>query len=230
MDIHKLAAQKREILGRKVKTLRTEGILPVNLYGKKIVSQALQVPMKDFITVYKEAGETGVINLSIAGKGKKDEVSVLVSNLQKDPTTENPIHADLRKVDLKEKIVAEVPIETIGESPCEKTGTGTAVQYIDEVEVEALPTDLPDKFEVDVSILTEVDQAIHLSELIYDKAKVSIKDDLEKIVIKVEPPQKIEEEAPKVAEEVISEGEPGVEKEAESEGETPTEDKKPSEA
>jgi len=208
MDIHKLSAQKREILGRKVKTLRKEGLLPANLYGKKIKSESLQVKLTDFVPIYKEAGETGVISLTVSGKskGKGEEVSVLVANLQKDPISDSPIHVDFRKVDLKEKITAAVPVEFTGEAPCEKTGIGTVVQYLDEVEVEALPTDLPEKFEVDVSVLTEVDQAIYLKDLKIDKAKVTLKDDIQKIIAKVEPPQKVEEEAPP-AEEVPVEGE-----------------------
>jgi len=214
MDIQNLSAQKRDVTGRKIKTLRQGGILPGNLYGKKIKSLSLQVKLNEFVPVYKEAGETGVINLSF-GKGKKDDVSVLVANLQKDPVSDSLVHVDFRKVDLKEKITAGVPVELSGESPCEKTGVGTVVQYVTEVEVEALPTDLPEKFEVDVSSLAEVDQAIYLKDIKVDKTKVSIKDDTEKIVAKVEPPQKIEEEAPP-AEEAAAEGEAGVVSEGES--------------
>ena len=224
MDIQNLSAQKREVVGRKVKTLRQGGILPGNLYGKKIKSLSLQVKLNEFLPVYKEAGETGVINLSF-GKGKKDDVSVLVANLQKDPVSDSLVHVDFRKVDLKEKITAGVPVELLGEAPCEKTGVGTVVQYVTEVEVEALPTDLPEKFEVDVSTLFEVDQAIYLKDIKVDKTKVSIKDDTEKIVVKVEPPQKIEEEAPP-AEEAAPEGEAGVTPEGEAVpqegGEAPT--------
>lgn len=207
MDIHKLSVQKRDVLGRKVKTLRSEGILPANLYGKKIKSQALQVKLNEFAPVYTKAGETGVINLTVVGKGKGEGVSVLVANLQKDPITEAPIHVDFRKVDLKEKIIASVPVEMAGEAPCEKTGVGTVVQYVVEAEVEALPTDLPEKFEVNISSLAEVDQAIFLKDLKFDKAKITLKDDPAKIIVKVEPPQKIEEEVPTPTEEAVVEGE-----------------------
>ena len=208
MDIHKLLAEKREVFGRKVKTLRRQGVLPANLYGKKIKSQSIQLKLSDFLTVYKEAGETGVINLTIKN-GKSNETSALISNVQKDTVSDFLVHVDFRQVDLKEKIIASVPVEFIGEAFCEKTGIGTVVQYIDDVEVEALPTDLPEKFDIDISNLAEVDQAIYLKDIKVDKAKISIKDDLEKIIAKVEPPQK-EEVAPAPKEEVV-EGEQAAE-------------------
>ena len=208
MDIHKLLAEKREVFGRKVKTLRRQGVLPANLYGKKIKSQSIQLKLSDFLTVYKEAGETGVINLTIKN-GKSNETSALISNVQKDTVSDFLVHVDFRQVDLKEKIIASVPVEFVGEPICEKTGIGTVVQYIDDVEVEALPIDLPEKFDIDISNLAEVDQAIYLKDIKVDKAKISIKDDLEKIIAKVEPPQK-EEVAPAPTEEVV-EGEQAAE-------------------
>jgi len=190
-----LVAEIRTISGRKVKTLRKQGLIPANVFGKKIKSFAIQVSAKDFEQVFEDAGETGIVELSVKN-GKSTQYSVLVSNVQKDPVTDNRIHIDFRQIDLKEKIEASVPIEFIGESPAEKTGIGTVVRYANEVSVEALPADLPEKFEVDTSILTEVDQAVLVKDLQYDKTKVTIKDDTEKMVAKVEPPQKIEEVAP----------------------------------
>jgi large subunit ribosomal protein L25 len=208
MEKISLVAEKRTISGRKVKALRQKGIIPANVFGKKIKSFALQVSEKDFERVFKDAGETGIVELSVKN-GKTTQYSVLISNVQKNPVTDSLLHIDFRQVDLKEKIEAAVPIEFTGESPAEKTGVGTVVQYVNEVSVEALPADLPEKFEVDASTLSEVDQAVLLKDLKYDKAKVSIKDDLEKIVAKVEPPQKIEEVAP--APEEAVEGEEGAE-------------------
>jgi large subunit ribosomal protein L25 len=102
------------------------------------------------------------------------------------------IHVNFLQVDLKEKVEAEVPVELVGESPAEKQSLGTVVQYLNEIKVEALPTDLPEKFEVDTSELAEVDQAIYIKDLKYDKSKVEVKNDPEEIVVKVEPPQKEE--------------------------------------
>jgi len=189
MDKHTLKAEKRKILGQKVKTLRKEGVLPANIYGKKVKSLAIQIPMNDFQKVYKEAGETGIVEIAVDSSKKP----VLINNVQVHPVTDIPIHVDFLQIDLKEKVTADVPVDLIGESPAEKSGLGTVVQQINEIEVEALPTDLPEKFEVDLSKLTKVDMAVLVKELDVDKKKVEIKSDAEQILVKVEPPRKEEE-------------------------------------
>lgn len=202
-----LKSEKREVFGRKVSRLRKAGLIPANIFGKKIVSQAITVDVKEFADTFKKAGETQLIELN----GK----SVLVSNLQTDPISGLVIHVDFRQVDLTEKIEAKVPVIIEGESPAEKQNLGTVVQQIDEIEVEALPADLPESIIVDASILVEVDQAIYVKDLKVDK-KVEIKTDMESIVVKVEPPTKEEVvEVPVVAEGEVAEGE------APAEGETP---------
>jgi large subunit ribosomal protein L25 len=188
MDKKILKAEERKISGRKVKTLRTHGLLPGNVYGKKMKSLSVQVDKKEFEQLYKGVGETGLIMLQVG----KEEFPVLVNNVQAHPVTDEPIHIDFRQVDLKTKVTAEVPVEVTGESPAEKQGIGTVVQYLKEVEIEALPADLLEKFEVDTSSLSEVDQAIYVKDLNVDKSKVEIKTDGEEIVVKVEPPQKEE--------------------------------------
>ena len=192
-----LKAEKRIIKGRKVKTLRKQGILPGNVYGKKIKSQSVQVDLKEFQKVFKELGETSLLSLQIGN----EEKPVLIHNLQVDPVLDQPVHVDFLQVDLKEKVESDIPVELSGESPAEKQALGTVVQYINEIKVEALPADLPEKFEVDTSLLAEVDQSVFVKDLKYDKSKVEIKSDLEAIVAKVEPPQKEEVvEAPPPAE------------------------------
>lgn len=223
-----LSAELRKLEGRKVKKLRKEGILPGNISGKKVKSQSVQVNLKDFEKVYKEIGETGLLTLSVG----KDEKPVLIHNLQLNPISDDPIHVDFLQVDLKEKVEADIPVEMTGESPAEKQSIGTVVQYVNEIKVEALPGDLPEKFLVDVSALSEVDQAILIKDLKYDKAKVEIKTDIEEIVAKVEPPQKEEVVAPPAP----AEGEVPAEGEAPAEGAVPAEgqaaegEKKPEEA
>ena len=117
----------------------------------------------------------------------------------------------------------------VGESPAEKQAVGTVVQYLNEIEVEALPTDLPEKFEVDTSTLSEVDQAIYVKDLKIDTAKIEILTTGDEIIVKVEPPQKEEVvEAPAPVEgEVPVEGEPTPEGEASTEeSEAPKEEPK----
>ncbi len=201
MANYKITADTRTVLGRKVKRLRKEGILPANIFGKKVKSTAIQLPIKEFAKVFSEAGETSIIEVEL----NKTKHPVLVSNIQVDPLSNNPIHVDFMEVDLKEKVTAQVPVEVVGESPAEKQGLGTVVQYVDEIEVEALPTDLPEQFIIDLTKLEEVDQQVKIGDIKYDSSKVEIKDDMETIVVKVEPQREEEPEPVAPAEEVEAE-------------------------
>lgn len=207
-------------MGRKVKTLRSSGLLPANLYGKKIKSQALQVDLEEFVEVFKKAGETSIIELAL-GAAKKP---VLVSDIQVNPVSDELVHVDFRQVDLKEKLVASVPVIFVGESPAEKSGLGTAVTFLNEIEVKALPTDLPEKFEVDISKLDEVDKSILVKDLKYDKSKVEIEADTDQLVVKVQAVKEEEEEevpAPVEEDAEVVDGEEGEVKEGgEAEGES----------
>lgn len=223
-----LNAQARKITGRKVKTLRKEGLVPGNIYGKNITSEAVQVKEKEFKDVYKEVGETGIINLKV-GKATKP---VLIHNVQIHAVTGEPLHVDFMQVNLKEKVTTAVPVEVVGESPVQKSGLGTVVLLLDELEVESLPTDIPEKFVVDATKLTEVDQTIKVSDLDFDKKKVEVKAELDEIVVKVEPPQKEEvvvapTPAPTEGAEAVKEGETPAEGEKPAEGEVPATQEKP---
>jgi large subunit ribosomal protein L25 len=105
-----LKAEKRKVVGRKVKNLRAEGILPANIYGKKVKSESIQVALKDFEKVFKEAGETGLVMLQVG----ETEKPVLIHNLQLNPVSEDLYHVDFLQVDLKEKVEASVAVELTG--------------------------------------------------------------------------------------------------------------------
>jgi large subunit ribosomal protein L25 len=207
----KLIVQPRKILGRKVKKLRREGVLPANLYGKKIKSQSLEMNSTDFFKIYKEVGETGLVDLTIG----KQVHPVLIHNLQAHPVTSEPLHVDFRQVSLTEKTTATVPIEIRGEAPAVEQKLGILIQPLIEVEVEALPADLPDELVVDVTKLAEVNQTITVADLVYDKKKVELKAELTQVVAKINPLEKEEVVAPPPVEEVPAEGVP--------EGEVPAE-------
>ncbi len=190
-----LKSEHRELVGRKVKSLRSKGIVPANVYGNDIKSESLQLDRKQFEEIYKQAGETGLVELEVG----KETKPVLIHEVQRHSVSGDILHVDFLQVDLKQKITANIPVEITGESPAEKSGLGTVVKQINEIEVEALPADLIEKFEIDASLLTEVDQAIKVSDLKYDKSKIEVKADMEAIVVKVEPPQKEEVIAAPVA-------------------------------
>ena len=102
-----IKAEKRKLSGRKVKKLRREGILPANIYGKKTESQQVQVNLSEFLKLYEEAGETSIVELQVNG----DKKPVLIHNLQLDPVTDVPLHADFFAVNMKEKVTAQIPVE-----------------------------------------------------------------------------------------------------------------------
>jgi large subunit ribosomal protein L25 len=156
----KLSVEKRKVLGKKVKLLRKEGLIPGNIFGKDFKSLSIQVPYKDFEAVYEEAGETGVVDISIDDQ----VVPVLIHGIQKD-YKRTPLHVDFYKVNLKEKVKAMVPIELIGEAKAETDKVGLLMQIMSELEVEALPTELPEKIEVNVEKLALVDDQITIEDV-----------------------------------------------------------------
>lgn len=210
-----LRVEKRKIFGRKVKNLRQEGVLPANLYGKKVKSQALQLDLKSFLPIFQQVGETGVVHLQL--KEDKEDHPVLIHNVQIDPVTDQLLHADFYQVSLKEKVTAEIPVELVGESLVIKEKRGVLIQSLLEVEVEALPTDLPDKFEIDISSLAEVNAAVMVKDLKVGEG-VKILTDSQQILAKIEPLAKEEEVTPPPSVETPIEGE-----EKPAEGEPPSE-------
>lgn len=205
-----LNATKRDERGRKAKALRKKGILPANLYGKNIKSEAVSIDFNEFTKIYKKAGETSIVELLI-GKEKKP---TLIHNVQLDPVEDKIIHADFLQVDLKTKVAAHVRIELTGECSAEKMGEGTVVQYLHELEIEALPTDLPESFVVDISKLEKVDDQFAISDIKFDKSKIEFKEETDKVIVRVEPLRKEEVvQAPKEEEGVVPEAEEGEKKE-----------------
>jgi len=206
MERPQLVAKKREIFGRKVKNLRNQGILPANVYGKKIKSEAIAVNLKDFAKIYEEVGETGIVDLKI--EGEKELRPVLIHNVQKHPVEGTFLHADFHQVILTEKVTATIPVELIGEAPAETQKLGILVQVISEIEVEALPTDLPEHFQIDVSKLEKVDDAILVKDIQVDRKKIELKIDENQIIAKIEPLAKEEVVTPPPVEEVSPEATP----------------------
>jgi len=179
MKRFKLTAEPRKITGKQVKKLRREGILPANVYGKDIKSQSLQLPLTDFMKVFDDAGETGVIDLTYG----KDTVPVLIHNLHTD-YRRTPLHADFFKVNLKEKVTAMIPVEFTGEAKAETEKIGLLEKITNEVEVEALPTELPEKFELNVEPLANVGDQITV-EMLHRPAGVEIISDQSLVLAKI---------------------------------------------
>jgi large subunit ribosomal protein L25 len=196
-----LVAQERKVLGKQVKKLRREGLLPANVYGKNIPSVSLQVQLADFDKVYKEVGETGLIDLQFNGETRP----VLTKNLQMNFRSHAPLHADFYLVNLKEKIKAMVPVLLIGEAQAVTDKVGMLLQTLSDVEIEALPEQLAENIEVAIDHLAALDDHITVGDLKAPEG-VTILTDAGQTVAKITE-LVIEEPEPEVTEETPAEGE-----------------------
>lgn len=197
-----ITAQKREIFGKKVKTLRKEGFIPAELYGGDQENAHLTIPGKDFLAVYNKAGESTLIDVIINGK----KTPALIQEVVLDPISQKIAHVDFHAVNLTEKIEAEVALEFINESPAVKIG-GVLVKSMKEVGVEALPSDLPSSIKVDLSKLENLHDCIYVKDLkVGDKVEILVEP--ETVIATVIEPAKEEEAAPTInVEDIKTEGE-----------------------
>ncbi len=189
MERTAIKVEARTLTGKKVKQLRRDGIIPANVFGKDIESVAVQVDAKDFQKGFREAGETALVDVKLDSK----TFPCLINHLQRDPKSGSVLHVDFHTVNLKEKITTKVPVILEGESPAAKSGVGLVLQTLNEVEVECLPTEIPQHFVIDAEKLTEVGQSIHVKDL---KAPtgVEIKNDPEEGIVAVQNAEMKEEE------------------------------------
>ena len=191
---HQIKADKRTVLGRKVKQLRKDGYLPATIYGHKFDSVSVQFNTKELEKLYDEVGESGLVELLV----DSEKLPILFRNPQYSPIDGEMIHIDCYKVNLKEKIVATVPIELVGESQAVKDGN-VLVEVTNEVEVEALPTDLPEGITVDISGLLAVDDMITVADIKLE-GKVEMVTHGDQVIVKIEEPRAEEEILPPVEE------------------------------
>ncbi len=177
---HTITATKRTITGKKTKQLRKEGLLPANIYGKAVESTAIQLPVKEFFSLFKTVGETGLVYVQLDGQEKP----TLIQNVQYDFLTHEPIHADFYQVNLKEKVKAMIPVELIGEAKAEGEKVGMLLHTLNEIEVEALPDRLPEKFEVDVTNLAALNDQITVADIKASEG-VTILTNSEEVIAKI---------------------------------------------
>jgi large subunit ribosomal protein L25 len=162
MDTVTLDAQPRAEQGHQAKYVRRAGQTPAVVYGHGVPSQAISVDTKTFATLLPRLGTSTLMQLKIPGQRARN---VLVKKVQRDPVTRQVIHVDFHAVRLDQKIRAEVSIHFVGESPATRTAEMMVVHGTTSIQVEALPGDLPHAITVDLSQLTEADQAIYARDL-----------------------------------------------------------------
>lgn len=215
-----LESEIRKDVGRKkAKKLRREGKIPANVFGKNIKSQSLAIEKTIFEKLFRKIGETALIDLSV--KGEKTPRPVLVTDVQRDPVSDHIIHVDFHQVDLTQKVTADIPIRIIGEAPAVKDKGAVLVTVLSSISVEALPTDLPEHLDIDVSTLVEFGNGVHVKDLKIDRTKVKLMVSEDETVATVQQPKEEVAETPTTP--VVVEGSAGTEGVAPVEGEKKTE-------
>jgi large subunit ribosomal protein L25 len=207
MEKADLAAKVRAIKGKGCSSLRKQGLVPAVVYGRGMETISLQVDAKAFTKVIStSAGANIIINLKISDNGKSKDVAVITHGIDRDHVTEKLMHIDFHQIIMTEKIKTKVKIEVSGEAEGVKHEAGVLVHGLREVEVECLPGDIPEKFEVNISAL-KLNDSLHVSDLAAPK-DVVILDKAEEMIVFISPPSKEEEPVGPTAEEVLAAGAP----------------------
>lgn len=184
-----LKATTRDLLGKKVKNLRQEKQLPIVLYGRNFSSVPLQVDTKNFIKILKVAGEATLIDIEIPNQ---ENAKALIRQIQKDPTSDEILHADLYKVDMSQEIETEIPLVFEGTSAAVEELEGNFITNKDTIKVKCLPDKLISEIKVDISPLKTFEDLIHIKDLNIPEG-IKVLDEAEDVVAQVTAPLSEEE-------------------------------------
>jgi large subunit ribosomal protein L25 len=212
MDLE-IAVNAREVHGKQNKRLRTTGVVPGVLFGKKIGSIPVQVDAKALEVLYHQAGRTGVVKVSVDGG---QPTSAIIKSVQRNPLTRRPLHVDLFAVDLTQEMFADIPLVFTGTSSAVEMEGAILFTSLDHLKVRGLPGDLPHEIDVDLAPLVDLESTIHVRDLVVD-ARITVVNDPDDLVAKVTPPREEEVIEPVVVE---GEGEEGAEGAEGAEGES----------
>ena len=202
----------------KLSLLREKGELAGILYGPKTKNKNLKLNYRFFEKMYKDIGSSSLISLELEGK----KIPVLIQDIQKDPLTEKFLHIDFYCPELKEKTIVKIPLVFEGESLAVKNFGGTLVKNVQELEIKALPIDIPKEIIVSVGKLDSLEDNVLVKDLELPP-NIEVLKDPEDIVVYVAAPEKVEEELEKPIEEKIEDVEKVEKKEAEEETKEATE-------
>jgi large subunit ribosomal protein L25 len=207
----RLKATHRTVLRKKTRFLRRQGVTPAHLYGQNVKSLALQCHTDELANLIAHAGKTRLVNLEVDGEKAK---SVFVREIQRDAITRELLHVDFYQVKRTQKIAVDVPIVLVGEAPALKFKGRMLVHGITSLSVECLPTSVPPQIEIDISQLEEVEQAVHVKDIVLDP-EITVHEDPEQLVVKISEVA-VKEEVEEVPE--VEEEEAVAEEAAEAEG------------
>ncbi len=222
----KLQAKPRETVGKQVKQLRREGMVPGILYGRGIESTALKIDQLAAEEIVRQAGSSTLVKVYV--EGEEEPYSVIVRDVQRHVIRRDLLHVDLQALSMTEKVSLPIPVRLVGNAPAAEELGGVLLQQINEIEVECLPSDLVSAFEIDVSGMTEIGDTIAIKDMDIPES-IDVLMDVEETVVMI---TYIEEEVVEEEEtfEVIGELEEvevigrGADEEEEGELEEPEED------
>ena len=183
-----LSAEVRDVFGKRVKRLRRQGIIPANIYGHG-ESRAIQAPGRAIDRLLAQGGRTSVVSIALDGTS----VTTVLKTLQRDPRSGQVVHVDFQAVSMEEEITSAVPLRFIGESLAVTKMDGVMTHPRNELHVVARAAELPDVIEVDVSAITELHGAIHVSDL-RPSSTYRVLDPPEEVLAIVLPPKREVEE------------------------------------
>ena len=232
MDFVDLHGSLKEEKGKQFnKRLRREGLVPGIVYKKGEETLSLKIDRKNLSkALHTEAGENVIIKLHIDGARKKKERTVIIKELQRDSIRDHLLHVDFQEISLTETLRVKVPIAGKGEAIGVKQDGGVLQQVLWEIEIECLPTNIPEKVEVDILNL-KIGEVVYIKD-IQPPEGAKILSDPENIIFSVEHPKAVEEIIAASAEgevqepEVIREKKEKLEEEPDEVAEKPTEEKK----
>jgi large subunit ribosomal protein L25 len=200
---------------KSVQAIRADGLVPAELYGHGVENQHLALSLNEFEKVLRKAGESTIVTLNVDGLGVRN---VLIHDVQRHPVKNEPIHIDFYEVSMTEKLKTNVQLEFVGEPAAVKALGGTLVKMLTEVEVEALPADLPHSLTIDISGLNTFEDILEVKDIQLPKGVV-ITAGADEAVAKVQPPRDMEAELATPVEEDVTKVEGVVKEEPAAEGE-----------
>ncbi len=160
-ETYTLDAQKRTLIGKQVGQLRRAGIIPAVVYGARTAPIHVQIDARQLKATLLKAGGTHLITMNIEGRSQQ----VIARDVQRDVIRGDILHVDFLAVDASTKVRTEVPIAFVGEAPAVQMGMGILLQGLSTLEIEALPADLVERIEVDLSPLKSLNDSIHVRDL-----------------------------------------------------------------
>jgi large subunit ribosomal protein L25 len=198
MEQLELAVQRRNVVGKQVRRLRREGLIPAVIYGHGVESLPIQVHRSDLRGILDQASLSRLVALRV---DDEEETHVaLVREVQRDVLTDDTLHVDFLEVQMAETLTTTVPVHVLGTAPAVEQQGGMLLQGITEVEIECLPADLIDSIEVDISSLTELEQELTVADLI-SPASIEILTPSQEMVVRV---MSVPEEEEEIEEEFVS--------------------------